>query len=96
MTTKTQGADVIQVAFPAAFRYRQNVIGIPQSFTYLCLQAPVQHKLLAGGAARPFQPAMLFDRVKITMSAYASIALEYLFAQVSWLRSQLPLVYAIV
>jgi hypothetical protein len=96
MTTKTQGTDVIQVALSAAFRYRQNVIGIPQSFTYLCLEAPVQHKLLAGGAARPFQPALLFDRVKTTMSAHASISLEYLFAQVSGLRSQLPLMYAIV
>jgi len=96
MTTKTQGTDVIQVALSAAFRYRQNVIGIPQTFTYLCLQTPVEQKGLACGAARPFQPAMLFDRAKTTMSAYASIALEYLFAQVSWLRSQLPLVYAIV
>jgi hypothetical protein len=33
MTTKTQGANVIQVALSAAFSYRQNVIGIPQSST---------------------------------------------------------------
>jgi hypothetical protein len=96
MTTKTQGTNVIQVALSPAFCYRQNVIGIPQAFTYLCLQTPVEHKRLACGAACPFQPAMLFDRVKTTMSANASIALEYMFAQVPWLRSQLPFVYAIV
>ena len=96
MATQAKGADIIQVALSAAFRYRQNVIGIPQTFSHLCLETPVEHKRLACGAACPFQPAMLFDRVKTTMSANASIALEYMFAQVPWLRSQLPLVYAIV
>ena len=96
MTTKAQGTNVIQVALSAAFYYRQNVIGIPQTFTYLCLQTPVEHKGLACGSPCPFQLAMLFDGVKTTMSAYTSIALEYMFAQVPWLRSQLPLVYAIV
>ncbi len=96
MTTKTQGSNVIQVALSAAFRHRQNVIGIPQTFTNLCLQTPVEHKGLASGAACPLQPAMLLDRVKTTMSAYSSIAFEYMFAQVPWLRSQLPFVYAIV
>src|SRR5580704_8473400 len=58
MTTETQGTNVVRVALSAAFRHRQNVIGIPQTFSHLCLETPVEHKRLACGAACPFQPAM--------------------------------------
>ena len=57
MATKAKGSNVIQVALAAAFRYRQNVIGIPQTFAYLALLRP-QWRIRAwrAGAARTLQP----------------------------------------
>ena len=78
MATQAQGADVIQVALPAAFRHRQNVIGIPQTLAHASVQSPVSHQGHTCIAARSLQPAVLFDRVQPAMSANASVALQNL------------------
>lgn len=96
MATKAKRANVVQLAFATAFRYRQYVIGIPQALAYSLVETPVPHKGESGGTACPLQPGLLLDRVKATVSTNAPVALEYLLAQVPWLRPQLPLMYAIV
>ena len=44
MATQAERADVIQVAFPSAFRHRQNVIGIPQALAHSRVESPVPHQ----------------------------------------------------
>jgi len=78
MATQAERADVIQVALPAAFRHRQNVIGIPQTLAHPRVESPVAHQGRARIAARPLQLAMLFDRVQTAMGANAAVALQYL------------------
>lgn len=96
MATKAQRADIIQVALATAFRYRQNVIGIPQTLAYPFVETPVTHECEASGTACALQPGLLPDGVKATVSANAPVSFEYLLAQVAWLQPQLPLVDATV
>jgi hypothetical protein len=76
MATQAQGADVIQVALPAAFRHRQNVIGIPQTLAHARVQSPVAHQGRACIPARSLQLAVLLDRVQTAMRANPSVALQ--------------------
>jgi hypothetical protein len=43
VTTKAKGSNVIEVALAAPFCYRQNMIGIPQTFAEPRLKSPVAH-----------------------------------------------------
>jgi hypothetical protein len=76
MATQAKGADVIQVALPAAFRHRQNVIGIPKTLAHPRVQSPVAHQGGARIPTRSLQLAVLFDRVESAMGANASVALQ--------------------
>ena len=76
MATQAERADVIQVALPAAFRHRQNVIGIPQTLANARVQSPVSHQGGADIAACSLQLAMLFNRIQPAMGANAAVALQ--------------------
>ena len=80
MATQAESANVIQVAFPSTFRHRQNVIGIPQALAHPRAESPVPHQGRARIATRPFQPAVLPERVQTAMRANAAITLQDLFA----------------
>jgi hypothetical protein len=80
MATQAEGADVIQVAFPTTFRYRQNVIGIPQALAHPRIESPVPHQGRARITTRSFQPVVLPDRVQTAMRANAAITLQDLLA----------------
>ena len=96
MATQAEGADVVQVALPAAFRHRQNVIGIPQTLAHPRVESPMAHQGRPCVAASSLQLAMLFDRVEAAMRADAAVSLQYLLAQITWLGSQLPFVDAVL
>jgi hypothetical protein len=94
MATKAKRADIIEVALATAFRHGKNVIGIPKTLAHSFAESPMLHKADAAVAARPPQLAMFPDRIQAAVSAHAPVTLQNLFAQVPWLRPQLPLVYA--
>jgi len=96
MASQAERADVIQVALPATLRYRQNVIRVPKALAGPRDESPMPHQ---GNACRPagsLQLALLCDGVNPTVGAHALVAVQYLLAQVPWLRAQLPLVHAVV
>jgi hypothetical protein len=94
MATKAEGADVIEVALATALRHGKNVIGVPKTFTHPFDESPMLHKDDTSVASRSLQPAVLPDRIQSAVGAHASVTLQNLFAQVSWLRPQFPLMYA--
>ena len=96
MTSKAKGSNVIEVALAAPFCYGQNVIGIPQTFADSCFEPPMAHQGFASSSARTPKLSVLPDRIHGTVSAYSSIPLKNVFAQVPRLRTHLPLVYAIL
>jgi hypothetical protein len=93
MTTKAERSDVVEIALATTLGHRKNMIGIPKTLAHSFSKAPVLHKGHTAFAARSLQLAMFPDRIQSTVGAHASIALENLFAQVTRLRPQLPLVY---
>ena len=96
MATQAERADVVQVALPAALRYRQNVIRVPKALAGPGDESPMPHQGHAGSPARSLQLALLRDGVNPTVGAHALVAVQYLLAQVPRLRAQLPLVHAVV
>ncbi len=95
VATQTQRSNIQEVALASTLHHRQNVIGIPQTFTQLGLQSPMRHQLLPSRTARPPQPAQLQQGVRPTAAAHALVAQKHLLPQVRRLRSQSPLVHAI-
>jgi hypothetical protein len=96
VTTKAKGSNVIQVTLAAPFCYRQNMIGIPQAFADSCLESPMTHQGFASGTAGTLEFGVLPDCIYATVSAPSPVSLKNMFAQIPRLRTQLPLVYAIL
>jgi hypothetical protein len=96
VTTKAKGSYVIEVALAAPFCYRQNVISIPQTFTNSRFKTPMAHQGFASRSARTLQPTVLPGRVHGAVGAHSPVSPKDVFAQVPRLRTQLPLVYAIL
>jgi hypothetical protein len=85
MAAKAESTDIIHVTFPAALRYRQNVIGVPQAFAHPCLHSPMPQQGHTACAARAFQPEVLLDGIYTAVGAAPPIAFEYLLSQIPWL-----------
>jgi hypothetical protein len=70
------------------------MIGIPERFARACAKAPISQKRGACGSAREAKLPGGGDGVNAAIGADAAIALEYGFAEITGLGSQLPLVNA--
>jgi hypothetical protein len=87
---QTERPHIAQIAFPAALRYRQDMIGIPQ----MPASSPVFFKLPPGG---PIELAFVFAQrlgIDSTERADAAITGKDLLSQVSRIGAQLPFVNA--
>jgi hypothetical protein len=85
MAAQAESTDIVEVALPAAFRYRQNVICIPKTLAHSCRKSPLPHKRQASCAPRAFELAVFPDGVQTAVNAHSPVALQYLVAQISWL-----------
>lgn len=79
-------ADVIQIAFSTAFCYRQDMVRIPQTLADPRVQPPVLQEGQAGSAPRALYSDVFPDRIQPTVGTYATVTLQYLLAQIPWLR----------
>src|SRR5277367_1045463 len=96
MAPQTEGTDIVEVALAAAFCYRQNVIRVPKTLAHSCRESPMPHEPQASGAPRTLELAVFLDGVQSAVNAHTSVALQYLFAQVSWLRTELPFMHTVI
>ena len=95
MAAQAERADVVEVAFTAAFGDRQDVVGVPQASAMEASDSPMLEQIAAIRSARMAQGAQGGDRIHAAGGAHAAIAQEDLIAEISGLRSQLPFVHAI-
>jgi hypothetical protein len=96
MAMQAKRADVVKIALPAALGYRQNVIRVPKALAGPRVKSPMPQQGPPGRAARSLQLALFCDGVNRTVGTHSPIAVQYLLAQVAWLRTQLPLVHAVI
>lgn len=95
MAAQAKSADVVEVALAATLRNRQNVVGVPQTFSRARFEAPVGEQSTPFCAARIAKLPRGREAVNTTGCANAAITLENLFAKVRGLGAQLPFVHAI-
>lgn len=92
---QTEGAEVVEVAFAAAFDDGDDVVGIPEAFAAAPADAPVLEKELAARAPRGAKPAEGGEGIGAADGADAAVAQEDLVAEIAWLGAKLPLVHAV-
>lgn len=96
MAEETERPQIIEVAFAAALNHRDDVIGVPQGLPPPSSGLPVLQQPLPRSAARVSQAALFSEGVDAAGCADSAVAQQDLFAQVSRLRAQLPLVHAVI
>src|SRR4051794_14715264 len=89
MAFQAESTKVGQVALTAAFRDRNNVVGVPDRFPGPDL--PFIHCKAACSASQLPQPGELGDTVQSARSADAFVALQYSLAKMARIRSEPPL-----
>src|SRR3954471_363623 len=92
MAFQAESTKVGQVALTAAFRDRNNVIGVPDRFPAPDL--PFFHCTAACSASQLPQPGELGDTVQSAGSAHAFVAFEYSLAKMARIRSEPPFFHA--
>jgi hypothetical protein len=97
MAEKTQGTDILEIALSAAFRHRENMIGIPKAPTAGDGLHTVKTKSrLPSRSSRALERGICGNRVDSARSTTAMVASEDLIAKVSGIGSEAPLVDAII
>lgn|SRR5579871_1188651 len=94
MANQAQCTDILEVAFPSAFRYRENMIRVPQRFPTDPAESPVREEPRAMRPAGTLQIEIGGARVGEAKRADAAVAQEHLVAQVARVGSKTPLVHA--
>jgi hypothetical protein len=74
MADQAQGADVLEVALPAPFCYRENVVRIPQRFATDPFQTPALQKFQPVDSSRALQVQISSVSVDTTQDANAAVA----------------------
>lgn len=90
MALKAERSHVRQIALAAAFRDRDDVIGVPKRFPAALAQVPGFQKLTSRRIVQLAQIAAQGDGVGATLGADAPVAREDLFAEITGIGPQLP------
>jgi hypothetical protein len=94
VTLETQRAHVRQIALSAAFRYRHDVIGIPQAFPAFLRQSPVFQEFSTRREIETAHILSCLDRIDAALRANAGVAPENLLAQIAGVGAEPPFVDA--
>jgi hypothetical protein len=91
---QAQGAEVVQVAFSAAFGYGKNVVGVPERLAGEPFQSPSSQKLFTLGSAGSPKLPIRGASIGPAEGADAAITLKDLFAKVAGVGTEPPFVDA--
>jgi len=96
MAFQAEGPDVFQIAFSAAFDYRYDMVGVPQTFSAgrSETEPPFQPSLQTGSATQSLHMAPGRQAIDAAVSADTVIACHYFFADISWVGTQAPFLNA--
>jgi len=95
MASQAQSADILQIALPSAFHYRNNVIRVPQAGAPPPSGLPLLHQSLAICPTGTPQPAQRRKRIHAAQRANPPVPQKHLLPQIPRLRPQLPLMHAV-
>jgi hypothetical protein len=88
VTLQAKRAHIGQIAFAPAFGHRDDVIGIPESFS--SLKSPLGVCFRACRSAKPLDVPQLRNAVEAAYCADAAVAFEDTFAEVARVAAQSP------
>lgn len=97
MTGQAERAEVVEVALPSSFSDRPDMVRIPQGPPGLNgLEAPDGKRLHSGLAAAAFERSIGGDGIGAAVRADTAIASKDLIAQIAGVRTQPPLMHAVL
>jgi hypothetical protein len=82
MAKQAKRADVVEVALPAAFSDRKNVVGVPQTLAGAAANSPLQQEGSPLNSSCAPDLACCGKRIDTAQSTDAMIAKQYLFAKI--------------
>ena len=94
MALQAQGADVLEIAFAAAFHHRNDMVGIPKAFPGAGAESPIEKSFQPRRAAQAFQLPLCMQAIDAATGADAAIAFQYLFAKIARVGAQAPFLHA--
>ena len=94
MALQAQRPDICEIAFPAAFHYRNNMVGIPQAFSRTGAHPPIQKSFQPRRAAQPPEMAFGVQAIHAAGRAHSVIPFQYLFAKIARIGAQTPFLHA--
>jgi len=91
---EAQGSEVGEIALAAAFRDRQNVIGVPQRSAIQTRETPAGEEFEAVRSTGPFQVNVGSAGINLAQRADAAVARQDLLAQIAGVGAKTPFVNA--
>lgn len=91
---QAERAHIGEVALAASFRHCLHVVGIPKRLPAILPQPPCFEEPAAGGEIQLAHIPAQRHGIHAALRAHAAIAIEYLPAQITGIRAQLPLMHA--
>ena len=97
MTQEAEGPEIVEIALPASLRDRNDVVSVPQAAATSNAGHAIQAQPCGPrGPSRSLERKIRCDRVDLADRTVASIAREYLVAQIAGICTETPLMDAIV
>lgn len=96
MALEAQGADIGQIAFPAAFDDRKDVIGIPQASAEAAAEAPVEEGLMTRETTQPHDTPPFSHAVHAADGADAPVAIENLLPEIARIGPEPPFLDTVI
>jgi hypothetical protein len=94
VASQAEGADILEIALPATFGNRHDMVGIPKAPPHTRSDSPVPQQRLPIRTPRNAELARSGNRIHSAASADAAIAQQNVLAQIGRLGAQLPLMHA--
>ena len=96
MTFEAECPHIRKIALASPFRYRKDVIGVPQRPAEAVPQIPFAQESVAGFVVQLEKMQAQRDGIDSASGAYTFVPLEHPFAQITGVSAKLPLMNAIV
>jgi len=83
MALEAESAEVLEIAFAAAFHHGDDMVGVPEAFPRPGAQAPAEQSFQAGSAAQSFELALGVQAIDAATGANTVVPFEHFFAKIA-------------
>ena len=92
MAQQAKCSHIVEIALAAAFRHRNNMVGVPKGFPAPFRDLPFFEKTAAGRVIEFAKVAAQRERIRTADRTYTLVTCQNLIAEITGIGSQLPLV----